>query len=84
MGHGGRPPLPTRAVGSAPCMVPVAACETGMGVLPACFRPCALDVLIAPVFVVLPLGQEVRSLFTTCNQFKLAHDREEVAHGTLG
>jgi len=62
----------------------VAEYETGMGVLPALFRPCAPDVLIAHVFVFLPLCQEVRSIFTTRSQFKLVHDREEVADGTLG
>ena len=65
-------------------MVPVAECETGMGVLPALFRPCAPDVLILHVFVFLPLGQEVRAMFTTRNRFKLVHDCEEVADGTLG
>jgi hypothetical protein len=84
MGHGGRSPLHTRAVWSAQCMVPVAECETGMGVLPAFCRPCAPDVLILHIFVFLPLCQEVLSMFTTRNRFKLVHDREEVADGTLG
>ena len=84
MGHGGRQPLHTRAVWSAQCRVPVAACEMGMRVLPAFFRPCAPDVLISHVFVFLPLCQEVRSIFTTRNRFKLVHYREEVTDGTLG
>jgi hypothetical protein len=84
MGHGGRSPLHTRAVGSAPCMVPVAKWETGMGVLPALFRPCAPDVLILYVCVFRPLWQEVRAICTTKNRFKIVHNREEVADGTLG
>ena len=65
-------------------MVSVAECATGMGVLPAFFRPCAPDVLISPILVLLPLWQEVRAMFTTRNRFTLVHDREEVANGTLG
>jgi hypothetical protein len=84
MGHGGKEPLPTSAVWSAPCMVPVAEGAMGMGVLPAFFRLCAPDVLIAPVLVLLPLWHEVRAMFTTRNPCKLVHDREEVANGTLG